>query len=372
MTQLEGVRVSILAPTFPRLPGGGARVFYEHAGALASAGCDVTVIHVLGYRRGPKRMIDAAKTRVRELQAGAFPRRIRWMSVDNQVKFAYVPRLGDSTRLPAADLRVGTFWRTTEFLSRWRGDGAPYMQLLQAYEVWAGPADKVDAVWRLPIHSAVVSRALYRRAMELGLPPKRVHVVPNGIDTALFNVTTPIASRPPTVAVLAHPAPVKGLAESVEVLNRVHAARPDVPMLAFGSNPRPGILPPFVKYRRGLSGSALVATVYDTASVFLCASQSEGWGFPSMEAMACGAALVSTRNGGVDDFAAHGESALLRDVGAVEGLAQDVLRLLDDDTERVRIASTGAESVRRFTWQSSGEAFVAAVAEALAAPMETR
>ena len=32
----------------------------------------------------------------------------------------------------------------------------------------------------------------------------------------------------------------------------------------------------------------------------------EGWGLPGTEAMACGCALVSTRNGGVDSYAIEG------------------------------------------------------------------
>ena len=294
--------MTFVAPVFPRLPGGGARGVYEHAGALARAGCDVTVVHDLGYRPGSRRLVDAAKARIRDVQAGAFPRRIRWMEVDERVRLAYVPRLDDTAALPPADLRVATFWRTTEFLSRREHDATPFMQLLQAYEVWAAPAETVDALWRLPVHSAVVSSSLHRRALDLGLPAERVHLVPNGIDTATYAVTKPIEGRPPCVVVLAHPAPVKGQAESIEVLRRVHDALPHVPMLAFGSHSRPASLPDFVDYRQGLSGDALVAGVYDRATSS-GASTSEGWGYPSMEAMACGAALVSTLNGGVDDFA---------------------------------------------------------------------
>jgi glycosyltransferase involved in cell wall biosynthesis len=365
----EGARVTFLAPAFPRLPGGGARVFYEHAGALSRAGCAVTVVHDLGHATGPRRVLDAAKARIRDAQAGAFPRRrVRWMDLDDRIEMLFVSRLDDATVLPPADLRIATFWRTTRFLTQWRGDDAPFMQLLQAYEAWAAPAEAVDALWRLPIHSAVVSTSLRRRALDLGVPEDRVHLVPNGIDTATYAVRTPVAARPPCVAVLAHPAPVKGQAEAIEVLRRVHAERPHVPLVAFGSHSRPASLPDFVEYRRGLSGDDLVRQVYDRASVFLCASRSEGWGFPSMEAMACGAALVSTLNGGVDDFAEQDRTALLRPVGDVDGLAADVVRLLDDDETRARIARAGAEGTRRFTWKASGDAFVAAVEAAMVAP----
>lgn len=363
----EGARVTFLAPAFPRLPGGGARVFYEHAGALARAGYSVTVVHDLGHRQGMRRLVDGAKARIRDVQAGALPRRVRWMDVDDRVKLAFVPRLSQAAPLPPADLRIATFWRTSQFLQQWRGDDAPFMQLLQAYETWAAPAETIDALWRQPVHSAVVSQSLLRRALALGVPRDRLHLVPNGIDTAVFAVRAPVATRPPRVAMLAHPAPVKGQAEAIEVFKRVHAARPDVPLVAFGSHGRPPGLPDYVDYRRGLSGDALAREVYDRASVFLCASLSEGWGFPSMEAMACGAALVSTMNGGVDDFAAQERTALLRPVGDVAGLATDVLRLLEDDETRVKIAMAGADGVRGYTWQASGDAFVVAVRAALVA-----
>ena len=45
-----------------------------------------------------------------------------------------------------------------------------------------------------------------------------------------------------------------------------------------------------------------------------------------------------------------------------------MIRLLEDDDLRVRIAATGAADVRRFTWEASGDAFVTATAAALSMP----
>jgi L-malate glycosyltransferase len=120
---------------------------------------------------------------------------------------------------------------------------------------------------------------------------------------------------------------------------------------------------------RGLSGRSLVEQVYDSSSVFLCASHREGFGFPSLEAMACGAALVSTRNGGVDEFAVDGESAVLADVGDIDGLAAAVLELLADSARHDQIAANGLRASERFSWEASVTAFEAAARAALDEPI---
>jgi len=317
-----------------------------------------TVGHLTGWARG----------KVRDLRAGNLRRTVSWLRIDPRVRLSYVPAFDERTVLPPADLRIGTYWQTSEFLAGRPADGAALMQLIQAYEVWAGPADRVEATWRLPFDTVVVSRSLYERGLALGVPPDRLHLAPNGIDHDTFRLRAPIQSRRPCVAFLAHTAPVKGLAEALQVMHRLHDRRPDVELLAFGGGPRPGQLPDFVTYRRRLLGAELAEQVYNRATVFLCPSQSEGFGFPSLEAMACGAALVSTRNGGVDDFAVDGESALLCDVGDVDGLAEAILRITDDPALRLRLAEAGQTAAARFNWPDSTDAFARAVRIALDRP----
>lgn len=351
-------RISIIAPVFPWLPSGGARTYYEHANGLARRGYQVSVVHSRNLRSGISGRLDyIARDQLSRARAGVLRRRISWMEIDPRVETVCVERLDEFTQLPPADLRVGTFWRTSEFLGRRAPDGARMMQLIQAYETFAGPAARVDATWQLPAPMAVVSRSLCRKARELGVPEALIHYVPNGLDHSIFHPIHPVDRRPPTVAFLAMEPPVKGLTDAIEVVRRVHRVRPDATFIAFGGLSRPRALPPFVRYVRGQSGQELVERVYDRSSIFLCTSRSEGFGFPSLEAMACGAALVSTRNGGVDDFASHGESALLRDVGDVEGLAAAVCTLLSDTDGRAALVESGLRAAAQFTWKASVDAF---------------
>jgi L-malate glycosyltransferase len=87
--------------------------------------------------------------------------------------------------------------------------------------------------------------------------------------------------------------------------------------------------------------------------VFIVPSEYEGWGLPGSEAMCCGAALVSTRNGGVDAYAIDDETACLVDPGRPNQIADAVVKLLEHERYRRVIATKGNSHIRRFTWEES-------------------
>jgi glycosyltransferase involved in cell wall biosynthesis len=72
---------------------------------------------------------------------------------------------------------------------------------------------------------------------------------------------------------------------------------------------------------------------------------------PSMEAMACGAALVTYDNGGCRDYARDGETALVARRRDVDELAGKLERMATDAPLRGRIAAAGMAFVTTaFDW----------------------
>jgi glycosyltransferase involved in cell wall biosynthesis len=113
----------------------------------------------------------------------------------------------------------------------------------------------------------------------------------------------------------------------------------------------------------------IVNEIYNRSRIFLCSSHVEGFGLPSIEAMACGAALVTTSNGGADDYAIHGETALVCEPGDVTAMADHIERLLHDDELRIQLARQGGEYVRQtFDWDASAERLEAFLNEYAADP----
>jgi glycosyltransferase involved in cell wall biosynthesis len=72
--------------------------------------------------------------------------------------------------------------------------------------------------------------------------------------------------------------------------------------------------------------------------------------------MACGAALVSTDNGGVRAYADDGKTALLSPPKDPVKLADNALKLLRNNNLRIHIAQRGHDHIQQFTWDRATDA----------------
>jgi glycosyltransferase involved in cell wall biosynthesis len=83
----------------------------------------------------------------------------------------------------------------------------------------------------------------------------------------------------------------------------------------------------------------------------------EGFGLPLLEAMACGAPVISSSVSSMPEVA--GDAALFADPGDAEAFAAQALRLLRDASLRQKMVDAGIERARRFNWRSTAEATLA-------------
>ena len=67
------------------------------------------------------------------------------------------------------------------------------------------------------------------------------------------------------------------------------------------------------------------------SDVFLMPSESESFGLAALEAMACHVPVISSNAGGLPEVNVHGETGYLSEVGDVEGMAANTIKLLRDD-----------------------------------------
>ncbi len=93
--------------------------------------------------------------------------------------------------------------------------------------------------------------------------------------------------------------------------------------------------------------------LYGAATVVGYASRYEGFGLPPIEAMACGAAVVSTPVPAVTELV--GDGAEVFEPGDVDGLAGTLRHLIGDPARRRALAERGARMVRRLSWERTAE-----------------
>jgi len=91
--------------------------------------------------------------------------------------------------------------------------------------------------------------------------------------------------------------------------------------------------------------------LYSTATVFVFPSIYEGFGMPVLEAMACGAPVITSNSTSLPEVA--GDAALLVDPENVEALGEALQRLMADPALRATLCAKGFERAKGFTWDRS-------------------
>ncbi len=214
--------------------------------------------------------------------------------------------------------------------------------------------DLEHAVHQHPGLKVCVSTWLVEEGRRRGVPDEHLALVPNGIDHSRFRVTKPQAGRHQNVAILRSGHPAKGWTVGMDALSRVNRSIPEMRAIAFGTTEPEHPIPPWMTFVRGPSPEVLVERIYNESRILLQPSHYEGFGLTAVEAMASGCALVTTDNGGSQDYAIHNETALVAEPGDSAHLARMIVSLLADDSKRTQLAHAGTRLVRRFDWDESG------------------
>lgn len=344
-------------------PSGGFKVVYEYANRLSLLGHQATVIHPRNIE--PQRGLNQAiKKRLWKYKLQLASRQlVPWFPVNADVNLLLVPDLSQNN-IPDADVIFATACQTAFPVAAYSARKGKKFYLIQSYETWNQPEDIVLASWKLPLCKVVISRHLRGIASGLSERQRTIHI-PNGIDFSDFKLLTPIGERELRIGMLAHPGEAKGTKDGLQALEIVKQKYPKLQVVLFGTEARLEVIPEWISYERQPTTSRLVE-LYNCCRIFLNPSWTEGWGLPAAEAMACGCALVSADNGGVNDFCVNGESAFIVPVKRPELLADRILTLLDDDELQQQVALAGYQCIQRFTWERAVNSMVEAMSAIVA------
>ncbi len=95
------------------------------------------------------------------------------------------------------------------------------------------------------------------------------------------------------------------------------------------------------------------AYLYNLASLFVYPSFFEGFGFPPLEAMACGVPVICSQTSSFPEVV--GNSALMADPYNWEELAWAIKEVWQDDNFRADLAARGLTRAKNFSWQKCAE-----------------
>lgn len=101
----------------------------------------------------------------------------------------------------------------------------------------------------------------------------------------------------------------------------------------------------------GFQPMETLAAFYRLARAFVFPSLYEGFGLPPLEAMACGAPVVTSNVSSLPEVA--GGAALLVDPYDEEAIADGIVRAVNDESVRAELIEKGRQRARTFSWKQS-------------------
>lgn len=100
-----------------------------------------------------------------------------------------------------------------------------------------------------------------------------------------------------------------------------------------------------------LGRQTAVEEIFSIGDLFLIPSENESFGLSALEAMACGMPVISSNAGGLPELVIDGEVGYTSDVGDIDDMAKNAVKLLSDDDLWTQFSSKARERAAGFSPQ---------------------
>ncbi len=194
---------------------------------------------------------------------------------------------------------------------------------------------------------------------------EKIHVVPCGVDAGVFfprdadeidRVRARFHLARPYMLTVGSPSRRKNIAHLMKIWSRQEEDHRGIELVVVGSsNPRLRSVPQFAwpenfHWLQGVNDCDLAA-LYSGAQAAIFPSQAEGFGLPLLEAMACRTPVLAADSGAYPEVI--GNAGILFNPWKSDRLVDCIQALHRDAALRERLAESGFERSRLFSWENS-------------------
>jgi phosphatidylinositol alpha-mannosyltransferase len=186
-------------------------------------------------------------------------------------------------------------------------------------------------------------------------------IIPNGIDTDVFHPSAPpppgLSKDVPTILFLGRFDPRNGLTTLIDSFRRVKGRGNrgrQARLVVVGDGP---LREHYYKQAQGDKDIIFVGSVlegrpsyYAHSSVYACPTTKASFGITLLEAMACETPVVCSDILGFRDVVVDGREALMHPCGNRDALADQLVRVLDDEGLAIQLGTTGRQNSLEYSW----------------------
>ena len=346
------MNICFVLPQIAKEPVGGYKVVFEYANRLIKDGFKVSIVFLnqdaFSSRKIPK-FVKKMLINYRTI------RQPKWFNLDNRIKKISITNISKLKKFKNTQIAIATD-STTVYATKKLFPNAKKIYFIQGFEIWNMSKERLFDTYNQGFKKIVISRWL-KKIVDKNSNEKSIYIQ-NAIDTQKYQVINPINKRNKyVIGMLFHTSEVKGTKYTLAAIKQLHEKKfPELKLIMFGVSDRPKNLPSWVTYYQNAS-QATTVSIYNKISLFAVGSVNEGFGLTGLEAMACGAALVSSDFPAVHEYAIDGQNAMLSPTKNVEKMKKNIEFLIENDNYRKMLAQNGANAAKQFSWEIAYKKF---------------
>ncbi len=310
---------------------GGSKIILEYANRLAKKGHKINIV--------------------------TYDEKPTWFPLLDEVNFIRVPNDEDiENYIPNSDVVVSTSWKCIrKAVKSKKGPVAFFEQggshLFELDKLSDRKKEVVANRMKLPPFIYTVSQYSVDKIKELYC--KDASIIYNALETSVFypREKERKAENTSITIVGSEDFKFKNIKEILEVIRELKEKYPI--KLNWITQTEPTINKEEGKEAIVNPPQKVIGDVLRDTDIYVCNSEYESFGLPTLEAMTCGAVVITTDTGGMKDFVIDGENALVIRHHDENDMREKIERLINNKDLSQRISKNGMKTASRFNWDNS-------------------
>lgn len=349
------MKINLILPALGH--SGGVQMATDYLGYFANQGNDVICyVPFTGAYYGWKKILFFKSIyrilRSKDLQG-------KWILHNFSIKF--VPYI-NNIYVRNADVTIATSWLTSYWVNKLNNNKGKKVYFIQDFETWGDEKENklVRKSYHLPFDLRItVSTSLKERLLkEEGVNSK---VVCNGIRNVFLEKPKAILKQHPKIVIGMPYRGTRGVYDIKNCETGLNALKlfdkKDFTIKMYGFD-KPKGLDDGIEFLVNPSVDEIIKW-YDSVDFFYVPSLYEGWGLPSMEAMARGCVVLAAKTGCLYEFGkANHNFVQLNDLKNIYEVKNKIFGLLDSPGKIIKIKKNAREIVKDYSFQNQAQYFL--------------